>query len=97
MAATAALWFVLAWPAVRVWGARLQVTNLCAGAVAGAPAAEYEATARAGGLNVMSWQDPKPGRPAIISASGGLFFFLWVCVVEHVDGKVMATRTFILE
>jgi len=97
LAATAALGLVLAWPAVRVWDARSQVTSLCAGAVAGASAAEHEAKARAGGLTVMSWQDPKPGRPAIISASGGFFFFRWVCVVEHVDGKVMATRTFILE
>jgi hypothetical protein len=95
--ATALLCLVLAWPVVRVWQARSQVTNLCAGAVAGAPAAEHEAKARDSGLQVMSWQDPKPGRPAIISASGGLFFFRWFCVVEHVDGKVTATRTFILD
>lgn len=97
LAATAVLCLVLAWPAVRVWQARSQVTDLCAGAVAGAPAAEQEANARASGLNIMSWQDPKPGRPAIIAASGGVFFFRWVCVVEHADGKVVATRTFILD
>jgi hypothetical protein len=97
LAATAVLCLVLAWPAVRVWQARSQVTDLCVGAVAGASAAEQEAKARVSGLNVMSWQDPKPGRPAIISASGGFFFFRWVCVVEHADGKVVATRTFILD
>lgn len=66
-------------------------------AVAGASAAEQEAKARASGLNVMSWQHPKPGRPAIISASGGVFFSRWVCVEEHAGGKVVATRTFILD
>ena len=91
------LCLALGWPAVRVWRARSQVTDLCAGAVVGAPAAKHEAKARASGLEVMSWQDAMPGRPAIISASGGLFFFRWVCVVEHVDGKVTATRTFILD
>ena len=88
---------VLAWPALRVWQSRLQVTGLCDGAVIGAPAAEHEAKARASGLYVMSWQDPKPGRPAVISASGGLFFFRWACIVEHAGGKVTATRTFILD
>ncbi len=29
--------------------------------------------------------------------ASGLFFFRWVCVVEHVDGKVTATRTSILD
>ena len=86
---------VLAWPVARVWHARSEVTALCDQAVVGAQADEYEARARASGLQVMSWQDPKPGRPAIISASGGLFFFRWVCVVEHAGGKVTATRTFI--
>jgi len=85
----------LAWPAARVWQARAQVTGLCEEAVVGAQAVDYEARARASGLLVMAWQDPKPGRPAIISASGGLFFFRWVCVVEHAGGKVTATRSFI--
>jgi hypothetical protein len=84
---------VLAWPVVRVWQARSQVTGLCDEAVVGAQAVEHEARAKASGLQVMSWQDPKPGRPAIISASGGLFFFRWVCVVEHAGGKVTATST----
>src|SRR6266508_5412993 len=87
---------VLAWPAVRIWQTRLLVTDLCDGAVVGAWAAEQESKARASGLDVMSWQDPKPGRPATISASGGVFFFRWVCVVEHAGGKVTATRRFIL-
>jgi hypothetical protein len=87
--------FVLAWPVVRVWQARSQVTGLCDEAVVGAQAMEHEARAKASGLQVMSWQDPKPGRPATISASGGLFFFRWVCVVEHAGGKVTATRTYI--
>ena len=65
--------------------------------MAGASAAEQEAKARASGLTVMAWQDPKPGRPAIISASGGFSFFRWVCVVEHADGKVLATRTFVVD
>jgi len=87
----------LAWPAARVWQARAQVTGLCGEALVGAQAVDYEARARASGLLVMAWQDPKPGRPAIISASGGLFFFRWVCVVEHSGGEVTATRTFILD
>jgi hypothetical protein len=86
---------VLAWPAIRVWQARSQVLGLCDEVVVGAQAAEHEARARASGLQIMSWHDPKPGRPAFISASGGLFFFRWVCVVEHAGGKVTATRTFI--
>jgi hypothetical protein len=83
----------LAWPAARVWQARAQVTGLCEEALVGAQAVEHEARAKASGLHVMSWQDPKPGRPAIISASGGLFFFRWICVVEHAGGKITATRT----
>ena len=85
----------LAWPALRVWQVRSQVTGLCDAAVVGAQADEHEAKARASGLQVMSWQDPKPGRPAVISASAGLFFFRWVCVVEHTGGKVTATRAFL--
>ena len=77
------------------YGHRLEVTGLCDAAVVGAQADEHEAKARAGGLQVMSWQDPKPGRPAVISASAGLFFFRWVCVVEHTGGKVTATRAFL--
>jgi hypothetical protein len=94
--AVLAVCLALAWPAARVWQARAQVTELCEEAVVGAQAVDYEARARASGLLVMAWQDPKPGRPAIISASGGLFFFFrWICVVEHAGGKVTATRTFI--
>jgi len=87
----------LAWPAFRILQARSQVIGLCEAASVGASAAEQEARARARGLQVMSWQDPKPGRPAIISASGGLFFFRWVCIVEYSDGKVTATRTSLLD
>ena len=97
LAAIAALCLVLAWPEVQVWRARAQVTDLCAGAVVGTSATEQEVKARASGLAVMAWQDPKPGRRAIISASGGFFFFRWVCVVEHADGKVIATRTFLVD
>jgi hypothetical protein len=91
------LCLALAWPAFRILQARSQVMGLCEAASVGASAAEQEARARASGLQVMSWQDPKPGRPAIISASGGLLFFRWICVVEHSDGKVTATRTSLLD